>query len=207
MKFRVRIDDKPLLREELTSYLEGKDHVLVHHVLPSGNPHFHFFIDMPLIKSQQSYRYQIKVKFKVSGSDFSVKQCDEDKVEEYIQYLFNEKNGNKPTLVSSSRDVSEHQRKARVVADEFANRQSSKKETISSWGLAMELRKMINQYPDHLREYEVYTQFIHDAIKVHEKHQKSYCEFSLLRVIQTAMGDSKWTGALIEKVHKKIYPQ
>lgn len=207
MKFRVRIDDKDGLRELLTEYLEGKDHLLVHHVLPTGNPHFHFFIDMPLVKSQQSYRYQVKTKFKVEGSDFSVKQCDDDKVDEYKQYLFNEKNGNKPTFVSSSCDVLEYQRKAKEVADDFKSRQVSKKETISSWGLAMELRQVINQYPEHLREYEVYTQFIHDAIKVHEKHHKSYCEFSLLRVIQTAMGDSKWTPALIEKVHKKIYPQ
>ena len=44
-------------------------------------------------------RARVDSVFKVKGADRSVKQCDDDRVLEFVQYLFNTKHGNISTLL------------------------------------------------------------------------------------------------------------
>lgn len=100
MKFRVRVDGERN-DEHVTEFLKTySSYVLVAHMLPHGNPHYHAYVDAPMVMSDNAMRQRVKRYFKVEkSSDYSVKKCDEDKVNEYVQYLFNTKHGNKYELI------------------------------------------------------------------------------------------------------------
>lgn len=212
MKFRVRVDDvaedtEKLLRDHVGSL--GVSHVLVRHFFDdSHNPHFHYFIDIPDLKSCQAYRYRFKTRvgfhLNMKPSDYSITQCDDDRVDEYIQYLFNIKHGNKWELLSSTIDTYLHQQRALEVADAYEKTQSSKaKDSVSQWQIAMELRDAIEGLQTNM--YESQTVIVDLAITLHNKHKKPFCEFSLRKVIMTAISASKWRHELVHKLAQKIF--
>ena len=128
-RFRVRIDGETdelvmqFFKEHTTKYL------LVHHVLPSGNPHYHAYCETHY--SQGNFSNKIKSVLGVAGGDYSNKTCDPDRVHEYLSYLFNTKNGNEWRKVSSLAfsilDIKVAQEHAQLVAKEFAARMKLKK--------------------------------------------------------------------------------
>lgn len=193
MLFRLRVDEvNPFVHQKFTELLAGHEHVLVKHVLPHGNPHFHAYADLDY-KSPQALRYQIDKLFDVTKSDQrSVTKCDSDRKEEYIQYLFNDKKGNKWTLVSSTIDVTDHQAKAKLVTDEFVKTRKAKKDTGPTvWDLAQYVQTAVGAdpaIPDN--EHELYSQYVRHAIAIHREYKKPFCSFSIVKVIQTAMSGS-----------------
>lgn len=99
-----------------------------------------------------------------------------------------------------------------------------KRGDITSYSMAEELANYIND--NMLRKKEIkdksirgmiMTRIVHDAItqreiieeciKIHRKYRKGFCDFSLVRVIQTAYGicdDETWKNNLCAKVEEKL---
>jgi len=98
----------------------------------------------------------------------------------------------------------------------------SSKSTVTVWTMAKELANYINEnaerrevYRDHLVTrhdwFEVPPEtIIQEAINIHNRHEKAYCDFSLIKVIQTAYGlcdRPKWKDYLVSTVYNKLFPQ
>lgn len=97
---------------------------------------------------------------------------------------------------------------------------SDKREDVTSYAMAEELAKWIDSdtrkceydpvrqkwsLPMELTERDIVLQ----CIKIHNKYRKGYCDFSLVRVVQTAYGicgQQKWRDQLVGKVLEKLSP-
>jgi len=216
MLFRIRVDEGtsaptgPSFRDQLVAYLKEKPHVLVHHVLPHGNPHYHAYVDHTMIfKSIAAYKYQWKklafVK-PLTPNDWSIKECSPDRIPEYLAYLFNTKHGNVATLVSSTIDVTQPQASAKAVSDDFAIRadlRKDKKQSVTTWDMAQELKEWIDK---HESDHDWRQDMVAEAIEIHRRYHKSFCSFSLTRMIQTAMGTSQTRkNYVISEVMDKLF--
>lgn len=210
MLFRVRVDE---LNEETGSKLlhlfQGHEHVIVKHVLPHGNPHFHVYADMPMYMSCPAMRYAVDKMTGSKGPERSVKQCDVDRRDDYIQYLFNNKHDNISVLVSSTLDVTAHQAKAAAVSDEYkeAKTERKTKNEVTSWQLAEEVRQMYLAHDTKLSsEYDIYKVHVEYAIEVCRKHKKTFTDFSIQRIVQTAIcADRKNQEQFVKNVLSKIF--
>lgn len=196
MMFRVRVDEiVPDMKERLSTFFSDKEHVLVHHVLPNGkNPHFHVFLNTELFLSIQAFRYQFQKLTNAKGPEMSIKQCDIERKDEYIQYLFNRKHGNTPTLISTTIDTANHEANALKVAEDFSSsvkKTKKKNDEITNWEISEKVRELIFAREDPLSEYEIYSQAIDAAIDVCRKHKKTYTDFSIVRLVQTAITSDK----------------
>lgn len=129
--FRVRVDCEG--DERLTDFCKKycEKYLIVHHVTTTENPHYHFYAETTL--SQGNFSNRIKTDLQVSGSDYSNKQCDEDRKLEFLSYLFNTKKGNIPRAVSyegfSPIDVATFRESADTIAREFQTRMTTGKKT------------------------------------------------------------------------------
>lgn len=202
MKFRLRVDEK---NEEtggkMLDMIRKYPHVLVRHELPHGNPHFHAYVDAHDIKSCPAYRYVIDQVLGVKGTERSVKKCDDDKMNEYVQYLFNEKHGNKWTLMSHTFDVDIHVQKAKAVAEAFADRQDKRK-IITEWDMAMELRSRVENQTNELNKSHV----IEIAIEIRYKYSKMFNDHTLTKMIQTAIADlPQWKQYVIFRTFSRVF--
>lgn len=201
MKFRVRVDDiTPDVAERWKKLLKGYTHVLVSHVLPHGNPHHHAYVDMPDKTSCPALRYLIDKEFGVSKAERSVKKCDDDRVDDYVQYLFNQKHDNKWVLVSHTFDVHIHVEKAKAVATAFEKTRSKARSVVSEWDMAMELNNAIeNDQPNEAGIVDL-------AIKIRLRHHKMFNDMILVRMIQTATAEHpQWSKYLKNKVHGRLW--
>jgi len=191
MLVRGRVDEvkgitDTVLEEWLTTV--GTDLVLVHHTLPHGNPHYHFYLDATY-KSVQAMHYQWRKMFHFIGpNDWSIKPCSPDRKQEYWQYLFNNKHGNKFRLVKAFTDMTEYRTKAEAVSADFEERRKEKQKKHSGYDISMELAEWMRtmDYTDSKN----YHLIVKHAIKLHSLYKKSFCLFSLERVVITAMGET-----------------
>jgi len=191
MLVRGRIDEvkgvtDAVLEEWLTTV--GTDLVLVHHILPTGNPHYHFYLDA-VFKSVQSMAYQMKKKFpNLTKSDWTIKPCDLERRGEYFSYLFNNKRGNVSRLVKAFTDMEPFITKAAEITADFDARRKEKQKKHTGYDISMELAEWIRTmaYTDSKNYHQVVLQ----AIKLHSLYKKSFCLFSLERVVITAMGET-----------------
>lgn len=189
------VDDATLVR-----WLEtvGTDLVLVHHVLPqmegtkwetgephpdTTNPHYHFYLNTTY-KSAQSLAYQLKKTFNVAKTDWSIKPCDPTRRDEYWQYLFNEKHGNKVRLVKSFTDLEAHKLKAHAISEDFKGRHKGKPKAVTQWDLIIELVEMIKTMAIDPSKV---TEISELCIKLHIKHKKAFCFYSIERIVVTAL--------------------
>lgn len=207
MRFRLRVDAiNPQLGARFLEMLKKHlptDYVVVYHVLPGNrNPHFHAYVNCPMMMSVPSMRYHVD-KLGVKGPDRSVKECDEERVDEYIQYLFNRKHGNTWGLVESTIDTTKHQEAAQQVADEYQQtraKSSRKSNEPTSWDLAEQVRSSLsadNREP--LTEAQLYEWATDYAIDACRKARKTYTDFSIQRIVQTAVTASKETRQLFTR--------
>lgn len=190
MKFRVRVDSSLSVSDFVQPY---SSHVVVHHILPHGNPHYHMYIEDTQSLSVDALRKRVDRYFNVKGPQRSIKVCDDSRVNEYVQYLFNEKHGNKATLVSTGNFDStlllQLQAQAKDVANEFTSRQKSKSDKgPSQYDLAEEVKDRLKDL--HKQDYSI-EDYTRSAIQVMRKHRKAFCKFSLGRIIMTAMKDDE----------------
>jgi len=213
MLFRLRVDEvNPNVQEEITNLVSGHEHVLVKHVLPNGNPHFHAYADLPY-KSRQALRYHIDKQCKTKSTDRSITECDPTRKDEYIQYLFNTKKGNTWSLISSTLDTTGHQASAQLVAAEFEETRPPKEKKTQGptvWDMAQEtIALATSKLPDEPEsEFQIYQTYVEACIDVHHRHKKAFCEFSLARVVQTALsGHKRGRARLVRSVMERIYRQ
>lgn len=201
MKFRLRVDEKePETSDKFKKLLKGYTHVLVRHELPHGNPHFHAYVDMPDKSSCPAMRYTIDQTFGVEKTDRSVKKCDDDKIDLYVQYLFNTKKGNKWTLISHTFDVDVHVERAKAVSEAFQEA-TQKRTTITEWDMCVELRSCVENTPD-MSEHAV----IESAIQIRNKYEKPFNDHVLARMVQTAISTLPRWGAYVRvKVHERVF--
>lgn len=215
MLFRVRVDVEGVEpgvcpRSQLIEEWAKKANacVCVHHVLPNGrNPHYHLFVDAEY-KSAQSLRYAVDKLFSVSGSDRSITPCDPERIDEYVQYLFNRKKGNSPTLRYSTMDTTEHQRKALEVKESFDS--EAKKPAITAWQLAQETHQLATERIEEERVSHDYINqiYLESAVEIHQKHHKAFCEFSLMRVVQTALAETHMgRRAIVQRLLERMSRQ
>lgn len=190
------------LMEWLTTV--GTDLVLVHHILPqrqgirwetqkpvedTTNPHYHFYLNTSY-KSVQSLAYQLKKKFtRLVKTDWSIKPCDPERREEYFQYLFNEKHGNKWRLVKAFTEMDLYIKRAAEVTADFATRRKEKQKQHSGHDISMELAEWSKTMGYAGTDNIPYQQIVKQAIQLHRLYKKSYCLFSLERVVITALGE------------------
>ena len=129
--FRVRIDDKDDETVKEFCVQNTTRYLLVHHVLPHGNPHHHFYCETTI--SQGNFANKIKAFFNVVGADYCVQKCDEDRRLEFYSYLFNTKKDNVPTYVSSNGfspiDIATYKETAKQIAVEFETKLKQSKKS------------------------------------------------------------------------------
>lgn len=129
--FRLRIDGESdekaiaFCKEYLTGY------ILVHHVLPHGNPHYHAYAETHMTQGNLSNK--IKEFFSVAGGDYSNETCDPDRAITYKTYLFNSKKGNKARLVvyncCSPIDIETYRANSDQITVEYDERMKKAKKT------------------------------------------------------------------------------
>lgn len=218
--FRIRFDEKSDLNA--TTVLESTGattSVLVHHVLPHGNPHYHAYIETDI--KENTLRQRIK-RLGYTASDFSIKKCDPERKHDYVQYLFNHKHGNIATLISINNfdDQLLHklQIQAQSVADEFANNQTVKrnsKPTIHEFAQEIEasLKKEFTQ-TNRLGIQEdlevpfpqMYEYALNTAIKVCHKYNQPFEEHYLKRLVTTALSYTRiGKEGIIAKIMRKEF--
>lgn len=194
MLFRVRVDSQRNDQSFLDFLHNYKSYVCVFHELPHGNPHYHMFIEDTMSLSIDALRKRVDRNFNVKGADRSVKECDMSRVNEYIQYLYNQKHGNSATHITHCNIddalLLQLQAQAKDVADDFAQRKKVKsdRQQITQYDLAEEVKSRLSEL--HKTEFTIedYTKV---AIQVMRKHRKAFCKYSLGRIIMTAMSDEK----------------
>lgn len=214
MKLRIRIDKLDETTEaKLTDFVtKSKSHCLVYHYV-NDNPHYHFYLDDDRFMSCQSLRYHIdKIVGVTKGHQRSVKECQADRIDEYLQYLFNEKHGNKWRLVSSNIDVEQHQAKAAAVAEDFTKTvlsKGSKRKEVTTWDISEEVKNLYladGNKPES--EYDIYKLHIDYAIDVCRKYHKTYTDFSIQRIVQTAITANRcnrdqFTRNILDKIFRR----
>lgn len=201
MLVRGRLDAVAGVNDEtLVKWLEtvGTDLILVHHVLPqmegtkwdtlkpyedTTNPHYHFYLNTSY-KSAQSLAYQLKKTFTVGKTDWSIKPCDPERRDEYWQYLFNEKHGNKVRLIKSFTDLETHKLKAQAISEDFKGRHKGKAKEVTQWQLITELVDMIKTMAIDPANT---TEISELCIKMHIRHRKAFCFYSIERIVVTAL--------------------
>ena len=129
--YRVRIDGEVTDKMVTWCNLVSSRYILVHHVLPHGNPHYHIYIETKY--SQGNFSTKIKEEFGVTGGEYCVQKCDADRLIEYCSYLFNVKNGNVPTLINfcgfSPLDIATYRENSKRIEKEFKTKMSLGKKT------------------------------------------------------------------------------
>lgn len=203
MKFRLRIDEQD--DQTLISFVDPyKTYVIVQHTLPHGNPHYHAYIEDVMSLSIDAFRARVKRYFKVSkASDYSVKKCDEDKVNEYVQYLHNTKHGNEWRVVAvrnfDTNLLSELQKAAKDISEDFSSRHTREKKPKGPtiFQLAQEVQDMYEETHEEEISIERYTQC---AISICYKYHKTAEPHMLIKIISTAMARSeKGKVVLVQK--------
>lgn len=203
MKFRIRVDiNSEFTDDKLVKFMSGYSAIAVRHDV-NANPHFHAYIDAPMVMSCPAMRARVDSMFKVKGTDRSVKQCDDDRVLEFVQYLFNTKHGNVATLLFnntiSDTDLATCISKADDVAKEYervTREQRAKRDVITQYDLAQEIADTVPESAT-IKDYTV------TAIAVMNRHRKAFCDFSLRKVIFTAMCHrEKGKDALVRRMQE-----
>lgn len=204
--FRIRIDIvNGLDIDQFLQISESEAWVVVRHELPHGNPHFHAWVKSSVKENTLRQRFKRKFAF-LKSTDYSIKKCDEERANEYIQYMFNTKHGNRWELIDvrnfDTKLLDDLKEAAQKISIEFSE-SSSKSKAITIWDISQEVENEFTQsfhvvnnlgeeihnfYESEQRKIEVYTDI---AIKILRKHRKAFDEFLIRKVISTAMSSSE----------------
>lgn len=222
--FRVRVDIvNDLNSDDLLEVCGSPDtHVLVRHELPHGNPHYHLWL--PTDITDKALRLRLDRKFNLKKTDRSVKICNPERVNEYIQYMFNTKHGNKWELISVRNFdddlLNDLIKAAKEISTDFDDRNNKKKNTGPTiWDLALEVEREFTKAnedegnklrytgrgraEDYSEDYEnekymitIYTDL---TIQILRKHRKAFDEFLIRKVISTAMSSHEKGKEILRK--------
>lgn len=188
MKFRIRYDHEHSeeFADEFNDWFykiaPSSKIVIVSHVLPHGNPHYHVYFDDPMCMSLDVMRKRFARKWSTKRGDYSVVICDEGREKEYVSYMFNEKHGNKAYLVQNDvftpDEIIELQENSDKIHQEYLVKQKDKKPTIYDY--AKEVHEMIHSDDATIAQYTT------AALTVLHKYRKSCDPNMLIKIVSTA---------------------
>lgn len=181
MMYRIRIDDVNDVATKVTEWvgIHSQRYFVMHHLV-NANSHFHLYMDSPMTMSAPAMRYKVKTKFNLSNVQYSVKLCDESRVNEYLQYLFNTKHGNVATIVTHNFDnntVDKCRSDANRVSEEFSATRKTKTAK-SLYEIAIECRDTVADVRD-------LGQIIKKSIFLLHKYCKCHDRFLVMKLVQT----------------------
>lgn len=214
MKFCIRIDLPHTEETEvnLKDLFKSPHHIIVSHILPTGNPHYHIIVDDQNIMSQQTLRNRIKRKLGVAGTDFSLKIFSEEygAIAPY-SYLFNSKHGNIAKLVSHNLEqdfVDQCIKAAAEVTNDFNKRHSIKNKAPTVWDLSLEVQSQIGILPDDTLEQDLIRLYAKTSIDILRKHNKPFCEFSLRKLVCTSLSHTgRGRTSILDKFVYNYFPR
>lgn len=229
--FRIRIDiTNDLNSDEVLEVVRPDSYVVVRHELPHGNPHYHLYVKFDNEMKEPALRQRFKRKFSyLKSTDYSIKNCDATRVNEYVQYMFNTKHGNKWEFIDSrnfdNQLINDLKEAAKKISTDYESVRKKPK-GITVWDIAVEVENEFNtinttQYDgtlmhtgsgraedfleDSAREklmIKIYTDL---AIKIMRKHKKGLDEFLIRKVISTAMSSHEaGKQLLVRKMFKNF---
>lgn len=211
--YRLRIDIvEGFSSEKLVELMpEATSYVVVKHELPKGNPHIHAYMEIDV--KEPTLRQRIKRKFdNLKPSDFSIKKCDPNRVNEYVQYMFNTKHGNKSELLNThnfdDKLLNDLIQAAKKISDDYAATKVKKSKGITIYELAIEINEIYKK--SYLAEHssiKQYRYYLEIAIKVCHKYRKAFEEHLLRRLVTTAITIDSKQGefTIIRKIIEKEF--
>lgn len=211
--FRIRLDIVNDLNSDSLLQACGatsdNSYVIVRHELPHGNPHYHAYLQMEIQENTLRQRFKRKLK-DLKPSDYSIKRCEPTRADEYVQYMFNQKKGNKWELIDSQNyddvKLKDLQAAARLISDEYSSNKISKRSNgPTMWDMAEEIKQNIDdrmhsygdglraQYPeDGIQQDNQISDYTEAAIFVLRKHRKAHDEYLIRKLISTALSSTEW---------------
>lgn len=223
--YRIRLDIvNNLTSDALIHACETLSHVIVRHELPHGNPHFHAYVQSDL--KENTLRQRIKrLDPNLKSTDYSIKKCTPDRINEYVQYMFNTKHGNKFELIDchnyDNDTLNTCIENARQVSESFEESHKKKCNKPTIYDLAMEIRQRYKQKYhiednplENLGHWESapsgaqeYYEHLSIAISVCRKYNQPFEEHYLRRIVTTAICEGS-TGrqTIISKIMQKEFP-
>lgn len=187
-KHRVRVDLEHDQAQRLVDHCQriSSRYILVSHVLPTGNPHFHFYVENNL--SQGNYRNRIKEEFSVEKADLCVESVDDEKLLSYYSYLFNTKNGNIPHLVQyagfSPIDIATYKENAKLVTQEYQSRMAAGKKTQIDI-----VQLVLAKLGDHTSTVEYVYDLVIETLKYHRMMARPYHIRDIIATVQAYSND------------------
>lgn len=209
--YRVRIDVVSGFElDEFIQISESMSHVVVRHELPHGNPHIHAYVQNDI--KDNTYRQRIKRKFPMlKASDFSIKTCDASRINEYVQYLFNTKHGNKWEIYDTrnfdNQLLNTLIQNARTISDEYDTKSKAKRKLT-----VYDLAEIVNEVAQSQiltvngTYRERYQLYLKTAIAMCHKHRQAFEEHYLKRLVCTAISISdSYRVKMIAKIMEKEF--
>jgi len=218
--FRIRIDVvSGLNSDDVIEVCEPKAHVIVLHELPKGNPHYHLYVETEI--KEQTLRQRIKRKFSnLKSTDYSIKKCDAERVNEYVQYMFNTKHGNKWELIDTNNFDTELldslKKAAKEVSDQFETIHKSKKsDRPTIYDIAQQISEELKKRFTNIKTMttvetipfpQLYEEALNIAIDICHKNRQPFEEHYLRRLVTTAVATSaKGKQGIIRKIMAKEF--
>lgn len=196
MKFRLRIDDANNVSATIAAWAEtvGNAYVIVHHLV-NDNSHFHLYLDAQIM-SAQALRYRIKSRFSLEPVQYSVGLCDEERIDEYLSYLFNTKHGNIATLHKVKNIPDERLKRVRdaahVVSEEFAKQRKSKK-VKTLYEIAQEVRASVKDDTNAEQIIFMSVKLLHKYCKCHDR----FLVIKLYETVRSMVNPSEYTEYIL----------
>ena len=194
--FRIRIDDTKQVSATVAVWAEtvSRSYVVVHHMV-NANSHFHLYLDAPMVMSAQALRYKVRTKFDLTNVEYSVGLCSEERIDEYLSYMFNTKHGNVATLHRTNLDGDVIQRArnaAQVVSDEFAvKRKSSKPKTL--YEIAQEVRATVKDDTNNEQIVKMSILLLHKYCKCHDR----FLVIKIIETVRSMVNPSEYTDYIL----------
>lgn len=188
--YRVRIDD--LQQPDLLEFVSANstNFFIIHHAI-NGNLHYHIYMESPMIMSPQSLRYKVKTKYELHKTQFAVGLCDPARVYEYIQYCFNRKNGNVPTLVGHNMDdeqVKLAEQRANEIQQAFT--QNKTKKSVTLFDVSTEVFNLVKHQIVEVDDFRRTELIAEKALSVLLQKLKVHDHYLLSKVVYTC--ESMW---------------
>lgn len=201
--FRIRLDIiNDLNADKLIEVCQTTSHVIVRHELPTGNPHYHAYIATEL--KENTLRQRIKrLDNTLKSTDYSIKKCNPELINEYVQYMFNTKHGNKWELIDShnfdNNLIDTLIENAKKISEDYVTTKS-KSSRITIWDMAQEVDQLIqdklhsygrgrrDDFPEDATNQDIQIEeYTEMAIFVLRKHKKPHDEYLLRKLITTTI--------------------
>jgi len=222
MSYAIRLTYEYVQMEPIVKRIcDEADVVVVYQHDESERKHIHLYTE-GLKATVQTVKNWInrELGLKVAKSDWSFKTA---KNRNFITYM--SKGKLTPCLVKGVSDAEIDTFREKWV--EPIRLEKGKAIQITTWTMAKELAEYLDEKAKCIQEKVVVNQslntyvrreqwieashedVIKKCIEIHVKHEKSFCDFSLIRVIQTAWGITSretWKNRLVNGVMEKLFP-